>query len=136
MYFDPDSTKNVFQLFAGLKKVPFAMSRHNWLDHDLVVVTKVLPSGKYGTAYGFPVRNGAPNDHFDYASCWKKRMEIPNVGSYQWRLVKVPDFHLTELVQEFYRDIAPKYGFLSLQEEKVREKPWLDPMAGKKEDAG
>ena len=111
MSIDSNSRQNVFQLFAEVTKVPFAMSRHNWTDHDLVVVTKILPNGKYGTAYGFPVHDGTPNEHLAYAGCWKKKMELPNAGSYQWRLVDVPRSRLIELIDEFYRDVAPKFGF-------------------------
>lgn len=120
MFLDLNSTKNLFQLFAEVKKLPFAASRHHWTDHDLVVVTRIVPRGKYGHAFGFPVRDGASNDHFDYAACWRKQMEIPNVGSYQWRFIEVPDERLSELVREFYSEVAPKYGFISLEAEAIR----------------
>ena len=114
MYPDPDSRENAFQIFARIKKVPFAISRHTWEDHDLIVVLKIVPKGKYGVSFGFPVRDGAPNDHLAYDSKWKKQMELPNIGSYQWRYIDVPDFRLRELEEEFYREVAPKFGFLRL----------------------
>jgi hypothetical protein len=111
MLLDPNSTKNVFQLFAEVKKIPFAMSRHHWSDQDFVVVTNVAPKGKYGVAHGFPVHDGKPNDHLAYAACWTSKMELPNAGSYQWRIISIPDERLTELISEFYREVAPSFGF-------------------------
>lgn len=110
MYPDPDSRENAFQIFARCKKLPFAISRHTWEDHDLVVVLKIVPKGKYGTAYGFPVRNGVPNEHLSNDSKWKKQMELPNIGSYQWRYIDVPDWRLKELEEEFFKDVAPRWG--------------------------
>lgn len=124
MYLDSESRENAFQIFARVQKLPFAISRHNWTDHDLVVVLKIVPRGKYGVAYGFPVRDGVPNFHLSYDSKWKKKMELPNIGSYQWRFIDVPDFRLQELEQEFFEEVAPRYGF---SREKLNgEKAWSE----------
>ena len=100
-----DRTRNVFQLFGTLQKLPFAISRANWADSDLIVVTKVAPKGKYGTAFGFPVRDGVPNDH-----ALSKSMEISCAGCYQWRQIDVPDDRLKELTSEFYKTVGKKHG--------------------------
>lgn len=114
MFLDPNSRENAFQICARIQKLPFAMSRHNWGDHDLVVLLKIVPRGKYGSAYGFPVRDGVPNHHLAYDYKWKKSMELPNIGSYQWRFIEVPEFRLKELTDEFFAEVAPKYGFVRL----------------------
>ena len=120
--------RNVFQIYKLLNRVPFAVSRKNWSDHDLAVVTKVIPKGDYGIAYGFPVRNGVPNDHFAYDNKWKKEMEMPNAGSYQWRIIDIPDFRLEELIREFYAIFGKQFGFMSAEEEKQREKEYLESL--------
>lgn len=123
--------KNVFQIHEQGQSLPFAASRHNWGDNDLIVVTKVEPRGKYGKAYGFSVRDGKPNDHLAYSS-WKKDMELPNVGSYQWRPVEVPQFRLEELVDEFYGGVGKRYGF---EPPVDRKDEWIAGMLGNHEDS-
>ncbi len=107
-----DSTRNVFQLHVAVRKLPFAISRANWADQDLIVVTKVVPKGKYGTAFGFPVRDGIPNDHG-----LSKSMEISCAGCYQWRVIDVPDFRLMELIEEFYNTVGKSYGIYPPKED-------------------
>jgi hypothetical protein len=124
MYPDSESRENAFQIYARVQKLPFAMSRHNWTDHDLVVVLKVVPRGRYGVAYGFPVRDGAPNAHLSYDSKWKKTMELPNIGSYQWRFIDIPDFRLKELEEEFFQQVAP--GYAMSKEKLDEEKAWFE----------
>lgn len=124
MHIDSESRENAFQIFARVQKLPFAISRHNWTDHDLVVVLRIVPHGKYGVAYGFPVRDGVPNTHLAYDSKWKKKMELPNVGSYQWRLVDVPDFRLKELEADFFEKVGPGYGFT--KKKLSEEKAWFE----------
>jgi hypothetical protein len=92
-------------------KVPFAVSRNNWLDSDYVVVTKVIPKGDYGIAYGFPVSDGIPNDHFRGYRKWEETMEVPNAGAYQWRKIELSELQIQELVAIFEDEISPRYKF-------------------------
>lgn len=124
MHLDSESRENVFQIHARVGKLPFAMSRHNWTDQDLVVVLKIVPRGKYGVAYGFPVRDGVPNAHLSYDSQWKKNMELPNIGSYQWRYIDIPDFRLKELEEEFFARVAPGYAFT--KQKLAEAKAWFE----------
>ena len=105
------SSKNVFNLYAELGRLPFAVSRHNWLDTDYVVVTKIVPKGDYGTVYGFPVRDGEPNDHFAYHRPWREQMIMPNAGSYQWRYIDISEAEIQGLVQTFQTTVAPLFEF-------------------------
>lgn len=106
-----DNDRNVFGIFAELKKLPFAVSRAKWMDSDFVVVTKVEPKGDYGVAYGFPVRNGEPNDHFVYDTRWKKEMIMPNAGSYQWRPIELSESQLEKLIEEFETKVSTRFEF-------------------------
>jgi len=104
-------SRNVFGIFADLQKIPFAVSRKNWTDEDYAVVTKVIPKGDYGIAHAFPVRNDIPNDHFAYDRQWKSNMVMPNAGSYQWRVIDLPDTQLQKLVEAFWTSVAPQFEF-------------------------
>lgn len=106
-----DTRNNVFQVFAELKKVPFAVSRWNWADSDYAIVTQVVPKGDYGVAYAFTVREGVPNDHFSYDRRWRENMTMPNAGSYQWRVIDIPDAQLEQFVRIFHSVIAPHFEF-------------------------
>jgi hypothetical protein len=106
-----DQRRNVFGIFAELGKVPFAVSRWNWKDTDYAVVTKVIPKGDYGVAYGFPVHDGVPNDHFAYERRWREDMTMPNAGSYQWRVIDVPELQLQQLIRTFQSTVAPQFEF-------------------------
>ncbi|MEZ7957637.1 MAG: hypothetical protein QMB90_10495 [Rubritalea sp.] len=118
-------TKNIFQLYSEIKQLPFAASRRNWKDSDLIIVTRVEPKGDYGKVYGFSVHDGVPNDHVAYSS-WKKDMGLPNVGSYQWRLIDLPQGTLIELVDRFYRGVGKQYGFIEPVEEFHSEETLMD----------
>ena len=107
----PDQRRNVFGIFAELGKVPFAVSRRNWADSDYAIVTKVIPKGDYGAAYGFPVRDGVPNDHFTYERRWREDMTMPNAGSYQWRVIDLPESQLQQLTRTFQATVAPQFEF-------------------------
>ncbi len=102
---------NIFKLYTELDKLPFAASRSNWGDSDYIVVTNIIPKGNYGTAYGFPVRNGQPNDHFAYHRPWREEMILPNAGSFQWRHLDVPEAEIQRVIQEFQNSVAPLFGF-------------------------
>jgi hypothetical protein len=103
-------TQNIFQIYSATNKLPFAASRQNWRNTDMIVVTRIEPKGNYGKAFGFSVRDGVPTDHVAY-STWKKDMALPNVGSYQWRLIDIPEASLAELVVQFYRGVGKRFGF-------------------------
>lgn len=108
------SNRNIFQIYQDVQKLPFAASRRTWEDRHLIIVMKVEPKGKYGKAYGFGVQDGEPNDHLAYSS-WRKDMELPNVGSYQWRLIQISDSDLKGLVERFYSGVAKHYCFNILE---------------------
>ena len=124
----PSSNQNVFGLYRKIQKLPFAMSRHNWKDRDFVVVLQVVPKGKYGAAYGFAVHEGEPNDHLSYNADWKKCMELPNAGSYQWRHIDIPEEKLNDLIKVFYQNVAPQFGFMSEKEDSLSEDNWIEEM--------
>jgi len=88
-----------------------------------------VPRGKYGVAYGFPVRDGVPNAHLSYDSKWKKKMELPNIGSYQWRFIDIPEIRLRELEKEFFAKVAPGYNFS--RKKLGAELPWFEPTVEK-----
>jgi len=77
MFLDLNSTKNLFQLFAEVKKLPFAASRHHWTDHDLVVVTRIVPRGKYGHASDFQFEMVHPTTI----------SIMPHVGESRWKFL-------------------------------------------------
>lgn len=116
-----DQRRNVFEIFAELGEAPFVVSRSKWLDSDCVVVTKVIPNGDYGVAYGFPVHDGAPNDHFAYDRRWREDMVMPNAGSYQWRTSDIPDSQLLQIMRAFQSTIAPQFEFGRAPEEAKEE---------------
>jgi hypothetical protein len=103
-----DTRANVFSLFATRGALPFAVSRWNWADSDFAVVTEVIPKGDYGVARAFPVRDNIPNDHFAYHRPWREDMIMPNAGSYQWRLIDLPDAQLRQLILAFDATVAPQ----------------------------
>lgn len=105
-----DSRLNVFQAFEIAKNTPFAVSRRNWSDSDFAVIIKVEPIGKYGKAFGYPVRDMVPNDHFMYSTEWRKNLEIPNAGSYQWRIIQIDAEKIDRLSQIFVDEVAVKYN--------------------------
>lgn len=102
--------QNIFQIYAQLGTLPFAASRQNWDDSFFIVVTHIRPKGDYGKAYGFTVDGSTPNDHLAYTN-WRKNMELPNVGSYQWRPILKEEKLLNSLVEDFYNGIGLEYGF-------------------------
>lgn len=103
-------SKNIFEIYRSVKTLPFAASRQNWGNEFMIVITKIEPRGSYGKAYGFWVKNGAPNNHLSYKE-WVKNMELPNVGSYQWRHRDLTDKQLNGLVDKFYSGIGKELGF-------------------------
>ncbi|MDQ8182248.1 hypothetical protein [Pelagicoccus sp. SDUM812005] len=58
-------------------------------------------------------------------------MELPNVGSYQWRLIEIPEFRLNELIDEFYDGVAKRYGFYRPVD---RKDEWIADMLGLEDD--
>lgn len=112
---------NVFNIYAELKRLPFAVSRQNWLDTDFVVVTKIVPKGDYGIAYGFPVHDGQPNDHFAYHRPWREQMIMPNAGSYQWRHIDLLEDEIQGLVETFQSTVAPLFEFGPTESYTLRE---------------
>jgi len=121
-------TPNVFQIFKQVERVPFAVVRKSWHGNYIAVVTKVIPKGDYGIAYGFPVGDGIPNDFFASDPKWRNEMVMPNAGSYQWRLMETPEQTLKNLIEKFYATIGKQYGFVSSMEDEQREKEWLDSL--------
>lgn len=115
------TAKNVFNIYTEVGKLPFAVSRQNWLDCDYVVVTKIIPKGDYGTAYGFPVHNGQPNEHFAYHRPWREKMVMPNAGSFQWRLIAISEDELEKLIQTFETTVAPLFEFTPGESYTLRE---------------
>lgn len=115
------TANNVFSIFSELKRLPFAVSRQNWLDSDYVVVTKIVPKGDYGTAYGFPVRGGQPNDHFAYHRPWREQMIVPNSGSYQWRRIDIPDTEIQAIIATFESTVAPLFEFAPAESYTLKE---------------
>jgi len=127
---------NVFEIFRQINRVPFAVSRDNWSDRYYAVITSIEPDPdtNYGKAYGFSVKDHAPDDHMSYDNGWKKRMELPNVGSYQWRLRDdISVEKLEELKESFYKTIAPRYGFKKpinpVKSEQEMEDDWFNSMS-------
>lgn len=114
-------TKNVFNIYSELERLPFAVSRQNWPDSEFVVITKIVPKGDYGTAYGFPVNDGQPNDHFAYHRPWREQMIMPNAGSYQWRLIDIPEADIQSLIQTFENTVAPLFEFAPPESYTLRE---------------
>src|SRR5262245_39067246 len=120
-----DRTRNVFQIFTQLGRVPFAVARSSWHGDYVAIVTKVLPKDNYGIACGFPVANGIPNAFFASELKWRTDMVMPNAGSYQWHLVEMSDQALENLIQKFYDTVAKQYGFISPEADKLIEKEYL-----------
>ena len=121
-------TPNVFQIYKQVGRVPFAVARNSWHGNYVAIVTKVLPNGDYGIAYGFPVSNGVPNDFFGSDSKWRNEMVMPNAGSYQWRLVEMPMQTLEDLIEKFYATVGKQYDSDSPAKDKQREKKWLESL--------
>lgn len=112
---------NVFKLYEELKRLPFAVSRSNWRDTDIAVITKIVPKGEYGTAYAFPVHEGQPNDHFAYHRPWREKMIMPNAGSYQWRHIDLPESEIQTLIETFQNTVAPLFEFCPTESYTLRE---------------
>lgn len=89
---DPSCDKNIFQLWEeNDKRVPFVVRRWNWKEAFAAVVERVeCEKMPYGKAYGYALTNGAPSDYFKIYPKWKKTRELPNTGSYQWKIVDIP----------------------------------------------
>jgi hypothetical protein len=121
-------TPNVFQIYKQIGRVPFAVARKSWHGNYVAIVTKVIPKDDYGIAYGFPVSNGIPNDFFASEPKWRSEMVMPNAGSYQWRLVEMSDKSLQDLIAKFYDTIGKSFGFVSSNEDKQREKEYLESL--------
>lgn len=96
--------KNIFQIWEeNGKKLPFAVSRHNWSDKYYIVIEKIeIKKFPYGNAYGFPVADDKYSKHYEYDSLWRKRNVIPCGGCYQWRLRKNVELAKEKLNVDFW----------------------------------
>ena len=81
--------KNIFQIWDEIgRKTPFAVRRDGWTEQYTIVEKVECEKLPYGQAFGFPVENGKPSDHYEYDKKWRETKLIPSCGSYQWTLVE------------------------------------------------
>ena len=107
---------NIFDIYYNNGcKLPFEVRRYPrgyrsvYYDSQSVLVTKVIPKGKYGDAYGFYLKNGERADGY---WCSKDVIEpqlIPNCGCGGWIL--------TNEVEDYFSWPLKTYGKLEYDSE-------------------